>query len=65
MFQKLREFFMEARSEYKKISWPTPDEIKGSTGVVCVTILCVMVLLAAFDLGIMGITDLAQKFFGK
>jgi len=56
---------MEARSEYKKISWPTPDEIKGSTGVVCVTILCVMVLLAVFDLGIMGITDLAQKFFGK
>ena len=65
MFQKLSEFFAEAKSEFKKISWPTQDEIKGSTGVVCMTILCVMILLATYDLGILGITKLAQKFLGK
>jgi preprotein translocase SecE subunit len=63
MFQNLREFFAEAKSEFKKISWPTQDEIKGSTAVVCVTIAFVMVLLWLFDMGIMGVGNLAQKFF--
>lgn len=65
MLQKLSEFFAEARSEFKKISWPTLDEIKGSTAVVCATIGFVMVVLAAYDLGILGVTQLAQKVFGK
>ena len=59
------EFFAEAKSEFKKISWPTRDEIKGSTAVVCVTIIFVMVLLALFDFGIAGLTNLVQKIFGK
>ena len=63
MLQNLREFFAEAKSEFKKISWPTQDEIKGSTAVVCVTIAFVMVLLWVFDLGIMGVGNLAQKLF--
>jgi preprotein translocase subunit SecE len=50
MLQQLRQFFTEAKSEFKKISWPTPDEIKGSTTVVCVTIAFIMVLLAVYDL---------------
>ena len=36
MFQNLMVFFSEARSEFNKISWPTQDEIKGSTAVVCI-----------------------------
>ena len=49
MFENLRVFFTEARSEFNKISWPTLDEIKGSTAVVCVTILFLLVVLFAYD----------------
>jgi len=49
MFQGLREFFAEAKSEFKKISWPTRDEIKGSTAVVCVTIGFFMLILGFYD----------------
>jgi preprotein translocase subunit SecE len=49
MIQQLRLFFSEAKSEFKKISWPTRDEIIGSTKVVCFAIACLMVLLSGYD----------------
>lgn len=49
MFENLRVFLTEARSEFNKISWPTLDEIKGSTAVVCITILFLMVVLFGYD----------------
>ena len=62
MFESLKMFFAEAKTEFKKISWPTRDEIKGSTTVVCVTIGFLMVLLAVYDFSIMGVVNLIQKF---
>ncbi|HVZ80379.1 MAG TPA: preprotein translocase subunit SecE [bacterium] len=49
MFQNLKVFFSEARSEFNKISWPGWDEIKGSTAVVCITIVFLMVVLFTYD----------------
>jgi len=63
MFQNLRQFFAEARSEFKKVSWPTLDEIKGSTAVVCVTIGFIMAVLAVYDFGIMGFANLMHRLF--
>ncbi len=42
--RKLASFFVDARQELKKVSWPTLDELRDSTIVVIVSI----VLLAAF-----------------
>jgi preprotein translocase subunit SecE len=61
MIQQLREFFIEARAEFRKISWPTREDIKGSTGVVCVTIFFIMVLLATYDLIISSLFKLIIK----
>jgi preprotein translocase SecE subunit len=61
MFESLKVFFAEAKTEFKKISWPTRDEIKGSTAVVCVTIGFLMVLLATYDFAIMGVVNLIHK----
>jgi preprotein translocase subunit SecE len=58
MFQQLKDFLAEARSEFKKISWPTWDEIKGSTAVVCVTIGFLMLLLMAYDAAIAPVIKL-------
>jgi preprotein translocase SecE subunit len=63
MFQNLKAFFAEAKTEFNKISWPTPDDIKGSTTVVCVTIGFLMILLAVYDFGIMSVVNLFQHLF--
>jgi preprotein translocase subunit SecE len=65
MFAQLRQFFTEAKSEFKKISWPGREDIQGSTAVVCVTIAFVVILLASFDMGILGVVKLIRQVFGK
>jgi len=44
MIKKIRNYFEEIQFEMKKVSWPTWDELKGSTYVV----LSFSVLVAAF-----------------
>jgi preprotein translocase subunit SecE len=61
MFQQLKDFFAEARSEFKKISWPSPEEIRGSTAVVFVTILSMMVMLFVYDFVIQKLLQLVIK----
>ncbi len=61
MLENLKAFFAEARSEFKKISWPSWDEIKGSTAVVCTTILFLMIVLAVYDFGIGKLMGLLVK----
>jgi len=61
LIENLKGFFAEARSEFKKISWPSRDEIKGSTTVVCVTIFMMMVLLLAYDMVIAPIVNWILK----
>ncbi len=61
MFENLKIFFAEAKSEFKKISWPNWEEIKGSTAVVCVTIGFLMTLLAVYDFGITSLMKLVVK----
>jgi preprotein translocase subunit SecE len=41
---KLRNYIAETREELKKCTWPTNDELKGSTVVVMISVL----LLGAF-----------------
>lgn len=61
MFEKLKAFFSEARSEFKKVSWPTWDEIKGSSAVVCTTIIILMVVLGLYDAIIAPIVTYIMK----
>ena len=61
----LKVFFADARTEFKKISWPTRDEVKDSTIIVCTTIVFVMVVLGFYDLSIStvynGVLNLLPK----
>jgi preprotein translocase SecE subunit len=61
MFQQLRDFFSEAKSEFKKISWPTPEEIRGSTAVVFTTIGFLMLLLFVYDYAVQKLMLLVIK----
>jgi len=44
VIKKIRKFFEEVQFEMKKVSWPTWDELRGSTYVV----LSLSALLAIF-----------------
>ena len=47
--KKITGFFREVKAEMQKVTWPTREELMGSTGVVLVT----MLILSTF----VGITD--------
>ncbi len=49
MINKLKEFLRGVESEMKKVSWPTFQELRGSTGVVLVLSLILVIFLFAVD----------------
>ncbi|MCR4649261.1 MAG: preprotein translocase subunit SecE [Lachnospiraceae bacterium] len=50
--QHKRNFFKGVRSEFKKITWPTRDDVIKQTVVVSIITVVVAVLIAFIDLGI-------------
>jgi preprotein translocase subunit SecE len=52
MFQRLKKFVKEVRIELTKVTWPTAAELRGSTGVVIVTVLIVTFFIGLVDLGL-------------
>jgi preprotein translocase subunit SecE len=46
--EKIVTYFEETVMELKKVSWPSKDEIRGSTVVVIIT----SIILAAFTFGV-------------
>jgi preprotein translocase subunit SecE len=49
MFKKLVKFIGEVRNELKRVSWPSRDEIRGSTTVVIVIVLILAVFVGLVD----------------
>jgi len=50
-------WFREARSEFKKVTWPTPKQVVKNTGVV-------LVMLTIAGLAIWGVDLLLEYIFG-
>jgi preprotein translocase subunit SecE len=49
MFQRMVKFLKEVRNELKRVSWPSKDEIRGSTVVVIVIVLVLAVFIGLVD----------------
>ncbi|MBO4310296.1 MAG: preprotein translocase subunit SecE [Lachnospiraceae bacterium] len=47
-----RSFFKGVRSEFKKITWPTRNDVLKQTAVVTIVTVIVAVLIAFIDLGV-------------
>ena len=54
MINKVKGFFSEVRAEMQKVTWPTREELTGSTGVVLMT----MFFLSTF----IGIADFVLSY---
>ena len=49
MIEKIKKFFSDVVVELKKVSWPTRDELRGSTLVVIVTVIIVSIFIGVVD----------------
>lgn len=49
MINKVRGFFAEVRAEMQKVTWPSREELMGSTSVVLVTMLILSVFIGIVD----------------
>ncbi len=55
MLQKAKNFVFEVRAEMQKVTWPTREELIGSTAVVLMT----MLILSTF----IGVADFFMSLF--
>ncbi len=52
MFEKIKRFLKEVKVELTKVTWPTMQELRGSTGVVIITVLVLTIFIGIVDLGL-------------
>lgn len=52
MFEKIKQFLREVKTEIKKVVFPNRDELMGSTWVVIITVFVVSFYLGIIDLGL-------------
>jgi len=50
MIGKIKNFTNEVVKEMKKVSWPTREQLKESTGVVIITTLVITLIVYIIDL---------------
>jgi len=49
MFEKIVKFLKETKAEMRKVTWPTRDELIGSTKIVIVAALVVTLFVGIID----------------
>lgn len=61
MFQKIKTFLKEVKIELKKVTWPSRYELRGSTGVVILTVLLFTLVIWLVDQGFARLVGLIIK----
>lgn len=60
-FKRLGSKMKDIFSELKKVSWPTFTKVVKQTGVVIVVVLAFLVVITAFDFGLLQLLKLIVK----
>lgn len=58
MIKRLSEFFKGVEFEMKKVSWPTMEELRGSTVVVLVISLILVIFLFTVDFALSRVVSI-------
>ncbi|MCD6463175.1 MAG: preprotein translocase subunit SecE [Thermotogae bacterium] len=64
MFAKLKKFFAEVKSEFKKVTWPNKRELVGSTMVVLFILLIMGIYLGFLDMVFSNLTKWLLTILG-
>lgn len=57
MIKRLQEFLKGVEFEMKKVSWPTMEELRGSTKVVLILSMILVIFLFIVDFGLSRIVS--------
>lgn len=49
LVSRTKKFLQEVKAEFKKVSWPTRNELIGSTGVVIVSVALLAIFIGICD----------------
>ena len=58
---RIRKSFKEMFSELKKVSWPTAKKTMSMFGIVLAVVFFFLVIISAFDYGIINLIELLMK----
>lgn len=61
MFRRLTKFLKEVRVEIGKVTWPSRDELIGSTWVVIIISVAFAIFVWLIDLSLSRILDLVMR----
>ena len=57
-FARLKSYFIETKSELKKVTWPSKDQMKQNTLVIIVFLILIGLFLFVFDMAFSGLFSL-------
>jgi preprotein translocase subunit SecE len=58
IIQNVTQFLKEAKTELKKVTWPTPKQTMASTAVVIILVFIVSLILGVIDFGLAKLVKL-------
>jgi preprotein translocase subunit SecE len=58
-----RDFFVDVKEQVQKITWPTQEELKSSTGVILAFVVMVAIIIFGMDLIIRNGLELVSSLF--
>lgn len=61
-FTRIKKWFHDLRSEFKKVIWPSKKTVRNHTTVVLVTIIVFSVFLGLLDTGLLKLMELLISF---
>lgn len=58
-------YMRDVKAEVKKVTWPTWDDLRRTTVVICIVVICIGIVIGLIDkLFAMIFIDLLPRFFG-
>ncbi len=61
VFTKIKDFFVDCKTELKKIVWPTQKTVLKNTGIVLMMIFVMGVFVALLDAGLLQLFGLVMS----
>ena len=59
IFENVKQFLKDSRTELRKVTWPTPKQTLASTSVVIIVVVIISVFLGVVDFGLSKIIRMA------
>jgi preprotein translocase subunit SecE len=59
IFERVKQFLKDSKTELRKVTWPTPKQTLASTSVVIIVVVIISVFLGVVDFGLSKIIRMA------